>query len=96
MLSLLKKQAMMVIVFNLYLKKNYIFLCSVSVTEKCPSLSAPRYGALSCDIWVGGRYCQMQCQGGYDVPRFFPGLSVCSDDGDWFPKDNIKDCRSNF
>lgn len=46
-------------------------VCRFNVKVKpynCPFYSPPENGALSCDEWVGGQYCTVQCQEGFDFP----------------------------
>ncbi|WAR06501.1 LOW QUALITY PROTEIN: SRPX2-like protein, partial [Mya arenaria] len=55
-------------------------------TSQCLKITPPRHGALACDNWLGGSFCQAQCQNGTEIPRVnLETLYVCSDDGNWMP-----------
>ncbi|OWF51465.1 sushi, von Willebrand factor type A, EGF and pentraxin domain-containing protein 1-like [Mizuhopecten yessoensis] len=51
--------------------------------KNCQLPSAPDNGALACDYWLGGRFCQPQCQVGYDISArsTYTDLLICNDDG---------------
>lgn len=72
------------------------------VLQKCAKMpNVPGHGALACDYWLGGRFCQMLCRNGYDVPpgRDFEEMLVCGESGYWLPKSALPlpDCsRSMF
>ncbi|KAK3102731.1 hypothetical protein FSP39_013507, partial [Pinctada imbricata] len=61
-------------------------------TEMCKTVpNAPKNGALACDNWLGGKFCQMLCKEGYDVR---PGsnhydMLVCDNNGEWLPHDSL-------
>ncbi|XP_071080206.1 sushi, von Willebrand factor type A, EGF and pentraxin domain-containing protein 1-like [Haliotis cracherodii] len=67
-------------------------VCHLSRT--CPQLAPPGNGALACDLWEGGNYCQMQCMKGTDVPPTFlyKKLFVCGKSGSWDFAGSIPDC----
>ncbi|XP_048245093.1 uncharacterized protein LOC124148984 [Haliotis rufescens] len=72
-------------------------LSSVPSCQKrsCPALVPPENGALSCDKWVSGNMCQMQCQDGYLIPRSAPpnGMYACGGkSGTWKPNPYIMPC----
>ena len=74
--------------------KLYVILSIVVIP--CPDLLVPRDGALVCDGWLLGLYCQMMCREGYDIPLNGPGEYVCSDStGVWRPDDYVPDCTRN-
>lgn len=60
----------------------------------------PGNGALACDKWFGGVFCQMLCKEGYDVPpgRDFAEMFVCGDSGEWTPENAflLPDCLSKI
>ncbi|XP_046569114.1 LOW QUALITY PROTEIN: uncharacterized protein LOC124277463 [Haliotis rubra] len=59
---------------------------SCSVFDTCRDLTPPHNGALACDIWEDGHFCQMQCSRGTDLTRstaFYGNLMVCAESGDW-------------
>ncbi|XP_060077180.1 sushi, von Willebrand factor type A, EGF and pentraxin domain-containing protein 1-like [Ylistrum balloti] len=53
------------------------------LSENCQLPEAPDNGALACDYWLGGRFCQPQCQMGYDISvrSTAVDLLICNDDG---------------
>ncbi|XP_033732288.1 sushi, von Willebrand factor type A, EGF and pentraxin domain-containing protein 1-like isoform X2 [Pecten maximus] len=55
--------------------------CKLSANCQLPK--APDNGALACDYWLGGRFCQPQCQMGYDISArsHYVDLLICNDDG---------------
>lgn len=68
--------------------------------QKCAKeVSPPGNGALACDKWFGGKFCQMLCKEGYDVSpgRDFEEMLVCGESGEWLPKNSLPlpDCSSN-
>ncbi|KAJ8027753.1 Fibropellin-1 [Holothuria leucospilota] len=62
------------------------------VPAECPKLPAPRNGALACDDWAYGHFCNQQCNEKYDVP---PGnynpFFICGSSGIWTPS-KVLDC----
>ncbi|XP_046380159.2 sushi, von Willebrand factor type A, EGF and pentraxin domain-containing protein 1-like [Haliotis rufescens] len=59
---------------------------SCSFFNTCRELSPPTNGALACDLWEDGNFCQMQCMKGTDLTRstaHFGQLMVCGESGDW-------------
>ncbi|KAL4218701.1 hypothetical protein ACF0H5_021289 [Mactra antiquata] len=68
--------------------------------ESCPALQPPDNGALACDTWFAGRFCQMQCQEGYvvtddkdtsiDERDKHKQLLVCSDSTTWLNTENVE------
>ncbi|XP_062573264.1 uncharacterized protein LOC134235178, partial [Saccostrea cucullata] len=59
------------------------------VIQKCAKTpNVPDHGALACDNWLGGQFCQMLCRSGYDVSpgRDFEEMLVCGESGEWLPK----------
>ncbi|XP_056010712.1 sushi, von Willebrand factor type A, EGF and pentraxin domain-containing protein 1-like isoform X1 [Ostrea edulis] len=71
------------------------------VHRRCVDLpSPPKNGAVVCDTWLDGRFCQVQCQNGYDFQpgyRFYDIL-VCGGNGQWEPEDvlPIPDCSKTY
>lgn len=69
----------------------------------CSDLPVPDNGALVCDTWYFGRYCQMLCEDGHvviDDPDtaqnevdLHKTLLVCSDSGIWYKSDKLPDCQ---
>ncbi|KAK6186938.1 hypothetical protein SNE40_006194 [Patella caerulea] len=60
----------------------------------CKNLTAPLNGALVCDSWFGGSFCNVMCNSNFDIPR---GLNtdrlICGlKSGQWSPTDKIPDC----
>ncbi|XP_069124618.1 sushi, von Willebrand factor type A, EGF and pentraxin domain-containing protein 1-like [Argopecten irradians] len=58
-------------------------------------LEPPLDGAVACDYWLGGQFCQMLCRKGYDVPvgYRFPEMYVCGvDTGKWTPGSKLPNC----
>ncbi|XP_061173458.1 uncharacterized protein LOC133182626 [Saccostrea echinata] len=59
----------------------------------------PKNGAVACDYWLGGKFCQMLCKSGYDVSRgsHFYDMIVCGDSGEWLPAGALPlpDCAEN-
>lgn len=69
--------------------------------QKCAKKpNTPKNGALACDTWLGGQFCQMLCRDGYDVSpgRKFEEMLTCGESGDWLPRNSvpIPDCSSNY
>ncbi|XP_067681709.1 sushi, von Willebrand factor type A, EGF and pentraxin domain-containing protein 1-like [Haliotis asinina] len=64
------------------------------LNRTCPLLTPPGDGALVCDLWEDGNYCQMQCMNGTDIsPRFpYKKLFVCGRSGTWNFDGSIPDC----
>ncbi|XP_071136605.1 sushi, von Willebrand factor type A, EGF and pentraxin domain-containing protein 1-like [Mytilus edulis] len=69
--------------------------------NKCPVLQPPKNGALTCDKWMYGTQCAMQCNGRYDIPlgvggiATFTGLFTCSTvAGKWSPLLTVPGCTS--
>ncbi|KAK6195487.1 hypothetical protein SNE40_000907 [Patella caerulea] len=58
------------------------------VGEKCPNLTAPRNGALSCSKWNDGAFCSVQCSSRYQIAQGVPELHICGSDGKWTPPEN--------
>lgn len=62
----------------------------------CKNLPAPINGAISCDRWMFGRQCQMQCSDKYDIPAVgsgFTGIFTCSDkEGIFKPLNTVPNC----
>lgn len=71
------------------------------VMQKCAKeVSPPGNGALACDKWFGGKFCQMLCKEGYDVSpgRDFEEMLVCGESGEWLPKNSLPlpDCSKSL
>ncbi|XP_055954616.1 sushi, von Willebrand factor type A, EGF and pentraxin domain-containing protein 1 [Patella vulgata] len=62
------------------------------VGEKCPNLTAPRYGALSCSKWNDGAFCSVQCSSRYQIGQGVQNLYICASTGIWGPSDSVPDC----
>ena len=70
--------------------------------KKCPKTpNPPKNGALACDRWFGGRFCQMLCMEGFDVlpGTEFEKMLTCGSDkdgGKWLPEKAfpLPDCSS--
>ncbi|XP_061164195.1 sushi, von Willebrand factor type A, EGF and pentraxin domain-containing protein 1-like [Saccostrea echinata] len=68
------------------------------------SPSAPQNGAVACDSWLDGKFCQVQCQQGYDFKPGYPfyEMLVCGDSGkdrgSWVPENAlpIPDCSKTY
>ncbi|XP_062616948.1 sushi, von Willebrand factor type A, EGF and pentraxin domain-containing protein 1-like isoform X2 [Saccostrea cucullata] len=67
----------------------------------CEPLPAPANGAMACDEWLYGVFCQMQCMEGYDIPngavgsnnKVFTGQYVCSETkGTYIPSNTVPNC----
>ncbi|XP_061173455.1 uncharacterized protein LOC133182624 [Saccostrea echinata] len=62
------------------------------VTEKCyEEPNVPQNGALACDYWHGGKFCQMLCNEGYDVKLDYSPVDmlVCGNSGQWLPAGSL-------
>ncbi|XP_060063503.1 uncharacterized protein LOC132543962 [Ylistrum balloti] len=57
-------------------------------------LEPPSHGAVACDYWLGGKFCQMLCRNGYDVPAgyLFREMYVCGESGSWTPDSKLPNC----
>ncbi|XP_062584759.1 sushi, von Willebrand factor type A, EGF and pentraxin domain-containing protein 1-like [Saccostrea cucullata] len=68
------------------------------------SPSPPKNGAVVCDSWLKGKFCQVQCQKGYDFKPGYPfyEMLVCGDSGKdrglWVPNNAlpIPDCSKTL
>lgn len=61
---------------------------------KCVPLQPPTDGALACDNWIGGEFCQAQCRNGTEMPNVNLGtLYVCNEDGNWGTPPTFKPCK---
>ncbi|XP_069124612.1 sushi, von Willebrand factor type A, EGF and pentraxin domain-containing protein 1-like isoform X1 [Argopecten irradians] len=69
--------------------------------NKCPLLTAPAHGALTCDQWMYGFQCMLHCNDHYDIPagagggsvaRFTGQFSCSTSSGKWSPVDTVPDC----
>lgn len=62
------------------------------VPRSCPPLRVPRNGALACDEWAYGHYCNQQCNDQFDVPpgRYEP-FFICGASGLW-SSSRVLDC----
>lgn len=73
--------------------------CSLVLQSCKRELNAPKNGAIACDYWLGGKFCQMMCKTGYDVRRgsAFYEMIVCGDSGEWFLTGGLPlpDCAGN-
>nr|XP_022289245.1 sushi, von Willebrand factor type A, EGF and pentraxin domain-containing protein 1-like isoform X2 [Crassostrea virginica] len=62
----------------------------------CKDLPAPINGAMSCDTWMFGRQCQMQCSDKFDIPAVgssFNGVFTCSEkEGVFKPLNTVPNC----
>ncbi|XP_062584689.1 sushi, von Willebrand factor type A, EGF and pentraxin domain-containing protein 1-like [Saccostrea cucullata] len=60
----------------------------------------PKNGAVACDSWLDGKFCQVQCQEGYYFKPDYPfhEMLVCGDSGIWEPKEAlpIPDCSKTY
>ncbi|XP_071100584.1 sushi, von Willebrand factor type A, EGF and pentraxin domain-containing protein 1-like [Haliotis cracherodii] len=65
--------------------------------DPCPKPEPPVNGALACDLWENGRFCQMQCTKGTDIPPSFTAwkLFVCSESGKWNFKGALPACEKS-
>lgn len=65
----------------------------------CKDLPAPINGAISCDTWMFGRQCQMQCSKKYDIPAVgsgFTGIFTCSEkEGVFKPINTVPNCTES-
>lgn len=71
------------------------------VIQNCKrKLNEPKNGAVACDYWLGGKFCQMLCKSGFDVrPGYqFSDMIVCGDSGKWLPTGALPlpDCAGKF
>ncbi|OWF48144.1 Sushi repeat-containing protein SRPX2 [Mizuhopecten yessoensis] len=82
---------------------NKAIQCTMKIIVKAVQLCEdnvlpPDYGAIACDYWLGGKFCQMLCKKGYDIPPgyTFPEMIVCSETGQWLPTSTLPDCAKTF
>ncbi|XP_041369905.1 sushi, von Willebrand factor type A, EGF and pentraxin domain-containing protein 1-like [Gigantopelta aegis] len=66
---------------------------SCILQKKCPPLRAPDNGAMVCDTWFGGQFCQFMCRNGIDIPRTFKEYQLfhCGNTGIW----NLNKCLAD-
>lgn len=67
-------------------KLNILFIIFAIVSIRCTDDPVPpEHSVITCDWWLGGKFCHMQCEKGYtsylDFPIYF--LLVCGDNGEW-------------
>ncbi|KAL3870955.1 hypothetical protein ACJMK2_038980 [Sinanodonta woodiana] len=61
---------------------------------KCEQLKPPNNGAVVCDVWRGGSFCQFQCMENTTMlDKDWRQLFVCSDSGLWRPTRIDADCQ---
>ncbi|KAL3870926.1 hypothetical protein ACJMK2_038954 [Sinanodonta woodiana] len=61
---------------------------------KCEQLKPPNNGAVVCDVWRGGSYCQFQCMNKTTMfDKDWRQLFVCSDSGQWRPTRIDAECQ---
>ncbi|XP_052797953.1 sushi, von Willebrand factor type A, EGF and pentraxin domain-containing protein 1-like isoform X2 [Mya arenaria] len=64
-------------------------------TLKCTMINPPRNGAVVCDNWLGGTFCQGQCRSGTEMPNVdLTKLYVCSREVKWDPTPQFKPCKT--
>lgn len=72
-----------------------------SSENPCNPLPSPLNGAMVCDTWLYGRFCQMQCTDKFDIPYgvagtnggSFTGAYTCSDlQGTFTPSNVVANC----
>lgn len=70
----------------------------IAGTTKCVPLVPPMKGAIACDNWEGGQYCQIQCQNGTELSSVsLNKLYVCTLHGDWsIAPPEIKSCTGQL
>ncbi|XP_067655947.1 sushi, von Willebrand factor type A, EGF and pentraxin domain-containing protein 1-like [Haliotis asinina] len=68
-----------------------------TAVDPCRKPEPPVNGALACDLWENGRFCQMQCMKGTDIPPSFTAwkLFVCSESGKWNFKGALPACEKS-
>ncbi|XP_062584887.1 uncharacterized protein LOC134246515 [Saccostrea cucullata] len=62
------------------------------VTQHCyEEPNVPQNGALACDYWYGGKFCQMLCNDDYDVKIGYNPVDmlVCGTSGQWLPSGSL-------
>uniref|UniRef100_K1RFG7 Sushi, von Willebrand factor type A, EGF and pentraxin domain-containing protein 1 n=1 Tax=Magallana gigas TaxID=29159 RepID=K1RFG7_MAGGI len=62
------------------------------VHRRCVNdLDPPKNGAVACDTWLDGKFCQVQCHKDYDFKPGYPfyEMLVCGDSGKWEPETAI-------
>ncbi|XP_033728072.1 uncharacterized protein LOC117317375 [Pecten maximus] len=70
-----------------------------NVVQLCEDdLRPPDNGALACDNWFGGKFCQMLCKKGYDIPPGYihSDMYVCGESGQWLPGPDLPNCAKSF
>eukprot|EP00057_Strongylocentrotus_purpuratus_P020002 XP_011674476.1 PREDICTED: uncharacterized protein LOC754362 [Strongylocentrotus purpuratus] len=71
------------------------FIISVK-SKSCRGLDPPENGALACDGWSDGKFCDLFCNDKFDVPiQGFDNQYVCGLSGIWIPNDIIPDCTES-
>lgn len=78
----------------------FCFICGVIFhkdTQKCVAIKPPKDGAVACDNWLGGEFCQAQCKNGTEMSGFDLGrLFVCQHNGEWSHPATLKPCKGWF
>ncbi|XP_019620048.1 PREDICTED: uncharacterized protein LOC109466730 [Branchiostoma belcheri] len=58
--------------------------CEISsIALRCPHQDPPMNGALSCDAWLYGQFCTVQCEEPYDFSAEPARLYVCGANSEW-------------
>lgn len=71
-------------------KQVLCLICSLVDTTTCLTITPPRNGAVVCDTWLGGEFCQAQCRNGTTMSSVDLGtLYVCSKNGNWIPSPSL-------
>ncbi|XP_035682772.1 uncharacterized protein LOC118420167 [Branchiostoma floridae] len=60
-----------------------IFLGVGSSASRCPHQDPPINGALSCDTWLYGQFCSVQCDERYDFLTEPARMYICGSSGQW-------------
>ncbi|KAI8521466.1 hypothetical protein Bbelb_012200 [Branchiostoma belcheri] len=56
---------------------------TASIALRCPHQDPPMNGALSCDTWLYGQFCTVQCEEPYDFSAEPARLYVCGANSEW-------------
>ncbi|XP_070189505.1 P-selectin-like isoform X2 [Littorina saxatilis] len=60
--------------------------------DRCPALTPPKNGALSCYFGDNGWECYMSCEASWDVPGHTEGRFVCFNGQEFWVPDAVPDC----
>lgn len=72
----------------------YMYFNNIADTNNCVPITPPTNGAIACDNWSSGKFCQALCQKGTDMAySTLDKLYTCGHDGSWWPTPKLGSCK---